>query len=133
MFQMPMSSPMIMMMLGCCCAAAGALAAMTAANDASRPRQSFLAIFMNLALNSGCPKRAGSRRPVTTVFTCRKRRCEVLTLQPKGGDVLLRLGQSSSSRPSGDIVHRYNRQGCRDRPQDCGAGAENRPLGNALV
>src|SRR5262245_15242050 len=47
----PMSSPMMKSMLGFCCgccAAAGVLAAVTATNDASRPRQTLLVILMDL-------------------------------------------------------------------------------------
>src|SRR5437660_12248732 len=47
MFQMPMSSPMMKTMLGfCCCAAAGALAAVSATNVVSKPRQKFLAMVI---------------------------------------------------------------------------------------
>ena len=44
----PMSSPMMKRMLGfcCCCAAAGRLAAVTAASDANRPSQMYLATLM---------------------------------------------------------------------------------------
>ncbi len=61
----PMSSPMMKRMLGfcCCCAAAGALAAITATNDTSRPRQNFLVRLMASFLIFGCPNWAGSRRP----------------------------------------------------------------------
>src|SRR5262245_21287446 len=59
----PMSSPMMKRMLGFCCCCA--LAAVMAANDARRPRHKFLLILMACFLSSGCPNRAGSRRPVT--------------------------------------------------------------------
>src|SRR4029450_7245018 len=70
----PMSSPMMKRMLGfcCCCAAAGALPAITATNDASRPRQNFLVTLMASFLTLGCPNWAGSRRPLTIAATFRR-------------------------------------------------------------
>jgi hypothetical protein len=54
-------------MLGfCCCAAAGMLAVIKEANDASRPRQTFLVKLMTF-LRIGCPKWAGSRRPMRSL------------------------------------------------------------------
>src|SRR5215831_11767683 len=66
----PMSSPMMKRMLGFCCCCA--LAAVMAANDARRPRQKFLVILMDGFLSSGCPNRAGSRRPVTVTPNVRR-------------------------------------------------------------
>src|SRR5262245_65123526 len=68
MLNQPTSSPMMTRMFGglcCCCATAGALAAVMATNDESRPRQNVLVILMAGFLSSGCPNWAGSRRPVT--------------------------------------------------------------------
>src|SRR5215470_19762356 len=71
----PTSSPMMTRMFGglcCCCAAAGTLAAVTATNDASRPRRNVLVILMARFLSSGCPNWAGSRRPVTVASNVRR-------------------------------------------------------------
>src|SRR5262245_37736031 len=58
MFQMPISSPMIMMMLGCCCAAAGAPATITVTNNASRPSLMCVVILIMHSLHAvwaACP------------------------------------------------------------------------------
>src|SRR5215471_15712439 len=60
----PMSSPMMKRMLGFCCCCC-AFAAVMAMNDESRPRKNLLVELMACFLSSGCPNRAGSRRPVT--------------------------------------------------------------------
>src|SRR5262249_39817155 len=66
----PMSSPMMKRMLGFCCCCA--LAVVMAANDARRPRKSFLVELMACFLSSGCPNWAGSRRPVTVTPKVRR-------------------------------------------------------------
>src|SRR5262249_10946968 len=62
----------------CCavCVAACGLASITATSVPSRPSENFLVILMACFLNSGCPNRAGSRRPVTITPSGRRDRMQ---------------------------------------------------------
>src|SRR5271165_2990753 len=108
----PMSSPMMKRMLGlacCCCAAAGVLATITAVDNASRPSQIFLAIRMVHFLIVGCPRRAGSLRPITIApMESVAHSRHPFSHRPRSGDTVLRgrhgLELRLTPRPQGQIL-----------------------------
>src|SRR5262245_8178997 len=106
----PMSSPMMKRMLGFCCgccAAAGVFAAITAPDSASRPRQKFLAILMDLFSSIWLPEMGRQPAPDVDRFqhfgeTIEPRHCRYRT----DGGISPRPGRSSSLVRPCDIVLR---------------------------